>query len=65
MFSGSCYYCYPVFLLQTEFAEDDPGIQITYADEVSIHNCLGLPSISTMGPPDVPILTQGKKKVFC
>ena len=46
------------FLLQTEFAEDDPGIQITYADEVSIHNCLGLPSISTMGPSDVPKLAD-------
>ena len=54
------------FLLQTEFAEDDdPGIQITYADEANIHNCLGLPSISTVEPPDVSILTQGKKKVFC
>ena len=49
-------------LLQTEFAEDDdPGIQITYADETKIHNCLGLPSISTVGPPDVPITLRGCK----
>ena len=46
-------------LLQTEFAEDDdPGIQITYAE---IHNRLGLPSISTVGPPDVPITLRGCK----
>ena len=49
-------------LLQTEFAEDDdPGIQITYADEAEIHNRLGLPSISTVGPPDVPITLRGCK----
>ena len=45
--------------------EGDPEIQIQFADETSIHNCLSLASISTVGPASgVPLLTRGKKKVL-
>ena len=45
--------------------EADPGIQIQFADEVSIHNCMSLASLATVGPANgVPTLTVGKKKVL-
>lgn len=45
--------------------QDNPEIQIEYADDISIHNCLSLPSLDTVGPAnDVPALRRGKKKVL-
>ena len=44
--------------------EGNPGIQIEFASEASIHNCLSLVSLATVGPPDVPTLSRGKKKVL-
>ena len=53
-----------VFSLQERFVidkeEDDLGIQFTFADDTSIHNCITI----TIGPTNnVPALHVGKKKV--
>ena len=59
------------FLLQTsdymdkqERQEENPGIEINYADERSIDDCLSLGALSSVGPANgVPDLVRGK--MFC